>query len=64
MLNAEQASTDKVAQNKELQDIVSALGCGIGADFDATKLRYGRVFLLMDADSDGHHIATLLLTFF
>jgi DNA gyrase subunit B/topoisomerase-4 subunit B len=64
VLNAEQASTDKVAQNKELQDIVSALGCGIGGDFDATKLRYGRVFLLMDADSDGHHIATLLLTFF
>jgi len=64
VLNAEQASTDKVAQNKELQDIVSALGCGIGADFDVTKLRYGRIFLLMDADSDGHHIATLLLTFF
>ena len=64
VLNAEQASTDKVTGNKELQDIVSALGCGIGADFDATKLRYGRIFLLMDADSDGHHIATLLLTFF
>ncbi|MCY1045200.1 DNA topoisomerase IV subunit B [Corallococcus sp. bb12-1] len=64
VLNAEQASTDKVAANRELQDIVSALGCGIGADFDITKLRYGRVFLLMDADSDGHHIATLLLTFF
>ncbi|HYR19288.1 MAG TPA: DNA topoisomerase IV subunit B [Myxococcales bacterium] len=64
VLNAEQASTDKVAQNKELQDIVSALGCGIGADFDVRKLRYGRIFLLMDADSDGHHIATLLLTFF
>ncbi|MBZ4397008.1 DNA topoisomerase IV subunit B [Myxococcus sp. MISCRS1] len=64
VLNAEQASTDKVAGNKELQDIVSALGCGIGADFDISKLRYGRVFLLMDADSDGHHIATLLLTFF
>src|ERR671935_1137024 len=64
VLNAAQASTDKVAQNKELQDIVSALGCGIGPDFDASKLRYGRIFLLMDADSDGHHIATLLLTFF
>ena len=64
VLNAEQASLDKVTGNKELQDIVSALGCGIGADFDLTKLRYGRVFLLMDADSDGHHIATLLLTFF
>ncbi|RJS27122.1 DNA topoisomerase IV subunit B [Corallococcus sp. H22C18031201] len=64
VLNAEQASTDKVATNRELQDIVSALGCGIGAEFDKSKLRYGRVFLLMDADSDGHHIATLLLTFF
>ena len=64
VLNAEQASTDKVTANKELTDIVSALGCGIGTDFDATKLRYGRIFLLMDADSDGHHIATLLLTFF
>jgi DNA gyrase subunit B/topoisomerase-4 subunit B len=64
VLNAEQASTDKVTGNKELQDIVSALGCGIGPDFDLSKLRYGRVFLLMDADSDGHHIATLLLTFF
>jgi DNA gyrase subunit B/topoisomerase-4 subunit B len=64
VLNAEQASADKVVGNKELQDIVSALGCGIGGDFDLSKLRYGRVFLLMDADSDGHHIATLLLTFF
>jgi len=64
VLNAEQASIDKVASNKELQDIVSALGCGIGPDLNLEKLRYGRVFLLMDADSDGHHIATLLLTFF
>lgn len=64
VLNAEQASTDKVTANKELQDIVSALGCGLGQDFDLTRLRYGRIFLLMDADSDGHHIATLLLTFF
>ncbi len=64
VLNAEQASTDKVAGNKELQDIVNALGCGLGSDFDLSKLRYGRIFLLMDADSDGHHIATLLLTFF
>ena len=61
MLNAEQASLDKVSGNKELQDIVSALGCGIGPSLDMAKLRYGRVFLLMDADSDGHHIATLLL---
>ncbi len=64
VLNAERASGAQVMANKELQDIVSALGCGIGKSFDLTKLRYGRVFLLMDADSDGHHIATLLLTFF
>lgn len=64
VLNAEQASTSKVLSNKELQDIVSALGCGFGAEFDESKLRYGRVFLLMDADSDGQHISTLLLTFF
>jgi DNA gyrase/topoisomerase IV subunit B len=64
VLNAEQASTEKVGQNKELQDIVSALGCGIGDDFKAANLRYGKIFLLMDADSDGHHISTLLLTFF
>ncbi len=64
VLNTEQASTSKVLGNKELQDIVSALGCGFGDAYDDAKLRYGRVFLLMDADSDGHHIATLLLTFF
>ncbi len=64
VLNAERASIATVAQNKELQDIVSALGCGMGKDFDLSKLRYGKIFLLMDADSDGHHISTLLLTFF
>lgn len=64
VLNAERASVSQVLGNKELSDIVSALGCGMGKAFDASKLRYGRVFLLMDADSDGHHIATLLLTFF
>ncbi|MEW6435207.1 MAG: DNA topoisomerase IV subunit B [Myxococcota bacterium] len=64
VLNAEQASTDKVTGNKELQDIASALGCGLGADLDLTRLRYGKIFLLMDADSDGQHISTLLLTFF
>ena len=64
VLNAEQANSAKVAGNKELTDIVSALGCGSGGDFDITKLRYGKIFLLMDADADGHHISTLLLTFF
>ncbi|HTL33319.1 MAG TPA: DNA topoisomerase IV subunit B, partial [Kofleriaceae bacterium] len=64
VLNTEQASGQKLLQNKELQDIVSALGCGIGETLDLNKLRYGRIFLLMDADADGHHIATLLMTFF
>jgi DNA gyrase subunit B len=64
VLNAEQASTSKVVANRELADIISALGCGAGKEFDASKLRYGRIFLLMDADSDGQHISTLLLTFF
>jgi DNA topoisomerase IV B subunit len=64
VLNTEQASTAKVLTNKELSDIVSALGCGTGKAFDAGKLRYHKICLLMDADSDGNHICTLLLTFF
>ena len=64
VLNVEQANTAKVNGNKELSDIISALGCGAGDGFDEQKLRYGKVILLMDADSDGHHISTLLLTFF
>lgn len=64
VLNAEQAGKAKVLDNKELTDIVSALGCGMDEQFDASRLRYGKVILLTDADSDGHHIATLLLTFF
>ena len=64
VLNTEQASLTKVLENAELSNIVSALGCGIGKDFNVERLRYHRVILLMDADSDGHHIATLLLTFF
>jgi len=64
VLNTEQASTAKVLVNKELSDIVSALGCGAGKDFDSSKLRYHKICLLMDADSDGNHICTLLLTFF
>ncbi|HTR51521.1 MAG TPA: DNA topoisomerase IV subunit B [Kofleriaceae bacterium] len=64
VLNTEQASGQKLLANKELQDIVQALGCSMGETMDLAKLRYGKIFLLMDADADGHHIATLLLTFF
>ena len=64
VLNAEQATLDRVQNNKELSNIVQALGCGIGDALDLSDLRYRKVILLMDADSDGHHIATLLLTFF
>jgi DNA gyrase subunit B/topoisomerase-4 subunit B len=64
VLNSEQANLNKVLGNSELTDIVNALGCGIGKDLDPSRLRYNRIILLMDADSDGHHIATLLLTFF
>ena len=64
VLNVEQATTEKVLQNTELKNIVTALGCGVGTDYDESRLRYGKVFILTDADSDGHHISTLLLTFF
>jgi len=64
VLNVEQAGKAKVLDNKELTDLVSALGCGMDDQYDAARLRYGKVILLTDADSDGHHIATLLLTFF
>lgn len=64
VLNSERASAAAVLANKELQNIVSGLGCGLGSDIDLSKLRYGKIFLLMDADSDGYHICTLLLTFF
>jgi DNA gyrase subunit B/topoisomerase-4 subunit B len=63
VLNVESASLAKVLENKELSDLVTALGCGIGRNFDITRLRYGRLIILADADSDGNHIATLLLTF-
>ncbi|NJK33307.1 MAG: DNA topoisomerase IV subunit B, partial [Deltaproteobacteria bacterium] len=64
VLNAAQAPASKVLENEELGNIVKALGCGLGKDFTYEALRYHRIILLMDADSDGHHIATLLLTFF
>src|SRR5205823_5655624 len=63
VLNTESASLAKVLENKELSDLVTAIGCGLGKNFDITKLRYGKIIILADADSDGNHIATLLLTF-
>jgi len=64
VLNTESVTLKAVLANKELSNIVSALGCGAGKGFDITKLRYDKIILLMDADSDGHHIAVLLMTFF
>ena len=64
VLNTESASLKKILENKEIQDMISSLGCGIGPNFDLAHLRYDRIILLADADSDGHHITTLLLTFF
>jgi DNA gyrase subunit B/topoisomerase-4 subunit B len=63
VMNTEGMTLAKVLENKELADLVTALGCGMGKSFDLGRLRYGKIVILADADSDGHHIATLLLTF-
>jgi DNA gyrase subunit B len=64
VLNSEGMTTSKALQNQELSDLVQALGAGFGDSFNISRLRYGKIVLLMDADYDGHHISTLLLTFF
>jgi topoisomerase-4 subunit B len=64
ILNVASASTEKLRQNQELKDLIEALGCGAGDRFDLSRLRYGRVIIMTDADVDGAHIASLLMTFF
>ena len=64
MLNVEKARADKIYGNDKLNPVIIAIGAGIGSDFDITKIRYGKVIIMADADVDGAHIRTLLLTFF
>jgi DNA gyrase/topoisomerase IV subunit B len=64
ILNVEQASADKIRKNKEIQSLSRCIGTGVGDQFDYSRLRYGKIFINCDADVDGFHISTLLLTFF
>ena len=64
ILNTEALATSKILESQEIKDLVETLGTGLGPNFDIRRLRYDKIILMMDADSDGYHISTLLLTFF
>ena len=64
ILNVYNVGLSKIADNNEIQNLIQSLGCGIGKNFDISKLRYEKIILMTDADVDGSHIATLLITFF
>ena len=64
MLNVEKTRIDKIYNNEKLLPVITAIGAGLGSDFDISKIRYGKIIMMADADVDGAHIRTLLLTFF